>query len=317
MTGFEGKRVLVTGGAGFIGSHIVDALVDQGAEVRVLDSFVTGKRENLAHHTQVEVVEGDIRDLDTCQRACEGVSVVLHQAALGSVPRSLKLPSDTFASNVLGTANIFTAARDQGIQRVVYASSSSVYGDSQELPKREGREGTPLSPYAVSKQMNEELAAIYARCFDLEPIGLRYFNIYGPRQDPKGPYAAVIPRFFDAFVQGKAPQIHGDGEQSRDFTFVLDAVQANLRAALAPKAAAGRAYNIGAEGQTTVNELARVIRELTGATVVPTHVDPRPGDVKHSNADISAAKEAFGYAPSTRIETGLRAAHAHYVRAIS
>ena len=310
---FETKTVLVTGGGGFIGSHLVDALVSDGAHVRVLDNFVTGHRSNLAHHgNAIEVIEGDIRDLETCQRACRDATVVFHQAALGSVPRSLKLPADSFATNVQGTANVLTAARDAGIRRVVYASSSSVYGDSTELPKKEGREGKPLSPYAVSKHMNEELAAIFAKCFDLEPIGLRYFNIYGPRQDPAGPYAAVIPRFFAAFGRGEAPTIHGDGEQSRDFTFVADAVQANLKAATAPKAAAGRAYNVGAEGQTTVNELANVIRGLAGSSLDPVYVDPRPGDVRHSNADISDARGAFDYRPQVAISQGLERTSQHF-----
>jgi nucleoside-diphosphate-sugar epimerase len=200
---FRDLPVLVTGGAGFIGSHLVDALLERGARVRVLDNFATGRRENLAHSIgRIELMEGDIRDAATCGRACDGVAVVFHQAALGSVPRSMKDPATTIAVNVGGTANVFAAARDAKVSRVVYASSSSVYGDSDKLPKREGEEGKPLSPYALSKVMNEQLADVFTLCFGVELIGLRYFNVYGPRQDPQGPYAAVIPRFFAAVLSG-------------------------------------------------------------------------------------------------------------------
>ena len=221
----------------------------QGAQVRVLDDFSSGREENLAAvqaSGAVEVLRGDLRDLETCRSACSGRSVVFHQAARGSVPRSLKDPATTMAVNVSGTANLLTAARDAAVERVVYASSSSVYGDSEVLPKREGEEGQPLSPYALSKVMNEQLAAIFGHCFGLLSVGLRYFNIYGPRQDPQGPYAAVIPRFFQACGRGQKPVIYGSGEQSRDFTFVADAVEANLLAAQADPGACGRAYNVGA-----------------------------------------------------------------------
>lgn len=306
---FHNQTALVTGGAGFIGSHLVDALVAGGAKVRVLDNFVSGHERNLAHHDQskVDVVRGDIRDLKTCLDAAEGCSVIFHQAALGSVPRSIKLPATSLEVNVGGTTNVFTAARDKGISRVVYASSSSVYGDSEVLPKVEGDEGTPLSPYALSKWMNEELASLYVRSYDMCIVGLRYFNVYGPRQDPKGPYAAVIPRFIDALLGGSAPVIFGDGEQSRDFTYVLDAVQANLRAALAPvDQAAGRAFNIGATGQTTVNELAEALIAAAKVDVRPLHEPPREGDVRHSKASIDAARSALGYDPQTMFEEGLR-----------
>ena len=208
----RGTTVLVTGGAGFIGSHLVDALLASGAKVRVLDNFETGRRENIAHVLeQIQLIEADIRDLDTCQHACEGVSFVLHQAALGSVPRSMATPANTLAVNVSGTANVFTAARDQKVRRVVYASSSSVYGTSVALPKREGEEGRPVSPYALSKWVDEEIAEVFERCYDLQLVGLRYFNVYGPRQDPNGAYAAVIPRFFANCRAGKAPVIYGNG----------------------------------------------------------------------------------------------------------
>lgn len=303
---FKDQHVLVTGGAGFIGSNLVDALVGRGARVRVLDNLSTGRKENLAHHKNaVELIEGDIRDLDTCQRAMTDVSYVFHQAALGSVPRSLAEPATSLEVNVAGTANVFQAARDAKVKRVVYASSSSVYGDSEVLPKKEGGEGKVLSPYAMSKKMDEQLAALFLDCYALEIVGLRYFNIYGPRQSPTGPYAAVIPKFVEASMKKEAPKIHGDGEQSRDFTFVEDAVAANLLAAGAPKDAAGRAFNIGAGGRTTVNELAAAIAKVCGSDVGPEYLDPRPGDVRHSNADCSAAKEAFGYNPTTAIEDGL------------
>lgn len=308
---FQDVPVLVTGGAGFIGSHLVDALVQRGARVRVLDDFSTGLRDNLEHHLetqdeQVDLHEGDIRDPDVCRRALDGVRCVFHQAALGSVPRSLKDPATTVAVNVTGTANVFAAARDAGVRRVVYASSSSVYGDSTSLPKREGEEGTVLSPYALSKQVDEELADVFGRCFGLELIGLRYFNVYGPRQRPDGPYAAVIPRFFAAALAGEPPVIHGDGLQSRDFTFVADAVGANLAAAGAPHEACGRVYNVAPGGRTTILDVARRIRELSGGPE-PVHVEPRPGDVRHSKADASAARDALGFTARVELSDGLAA----------
>ncbi|HSL81763.1 MAG TPA: NAD-dependent epimerase/dehydratase family protein [Thermoanaerobaculia bacterium] len=316
MSGLDWRDlpVLVTGGAGFIGSHLVDALVERGARVRVLDDLSTGRRENLAGVAdRIELVEGDVRDPETCRRAAAGVRVVLHQAALGSVPRSMADPATTIAVNVAGTANVFAAARDAGVHRVVYASSSSVYGDSPALPKREGEEGRPLSPYALSKAMDEELAQVFGTAFGLELVGLRYFNVYGPRQDPAGPYAAVVPRFFAACRAGEAPVIHGDGEQSRDFTYVADAVAANLLAAAAPAEACGRAYNVAGGRRTTINEIAAEIRRLTqewaqergGPCPEPVHADPREGDVRHSHADLTAAREALGYEPRVPLAEGL------------
>jgi len=312
---FRGRAVLVTGGAGFIGSHLVDALIERGARVRVLDNLSNGRRENLsdaARAIDFDFLEGDLRDAETCRRACAGVSWVFHQAALGSVPRSMKDPAMSFAVNVSGTANVFAAARDAGATRVVYASSSSVYGDSTRLPKREGEEGRPVSPYALSKKMDEQLAEIFGSCFGMELIGLRYFNVYGPRQDPDGPYAAVIPLFFRAALRDEPALIHGDGTQTRDFTFVGDAVAANLLAATAPAESCGRAYNVAAGRRTSLLELSRAIREIVGEAPPPRHGPPRPGDVPHSLADLSDAGRLLGYRPSVVLEEGLRRSVSHY-----
>lgn len=298
--------VLVTGGAGFIGSHLVDALVERGARVRVFDNLATGLAANLDHlGGEVELVEGDLRDAEACRRVCRGMQLVFHQAALGSVPRSVADPATSFAVNVTGTANLFAAAREGGARRVVYASSSAVYGDSAELPKRVGCEGQPLSPYALSKRMNEDLARIFHRCYDMQLVGLRYFNVFGPRQRPDGPYAAVVPRFFAAYGAGEAPLIYGDGEQSRDFTYVADAVRANLLAAGAPAAASPRAFNVACGRRTTINQLAAWVRQASGGGPEPVHEDPRAGDVRHSLADLEATTAAIEYRPQVDIETGL------------
>lgn len=303
---FKGLGVLVTGGAGFIGSHLVDELLERGASVRVLDNFFSGHRENLAQCIdRINLIEGDIRNLDTCKKAVDGVAYVFHQAALGSVPRSMDDPAMSIEVNVGGTANIFAASRDAKVRRVVYASSSAVYGDSTRLPKKEGEEGKPLSPYALSKWMNEELADTFARCFGLETVGLRYFNVYGPRQDPNGPYAAVVPRFFDACLRGVAPTIYGDGTQSRDFTFVADVVRANLLAASAPASSCGRGYNVGAGGTTSVNDLANTIIDVTGAKLRPNYEPPRAGDVPFSQADVSDAKRNLGFEARIVLSDGL------------
>jgi len=303
----------VTGGAGFIGSHLVDALVAAGVAVRVLDDLSSGRRENLAQAARaIELVEGDIRDLAAVRRACEGVDLVFHLAAVGSVPRSMKDPAHSLAVNVGGTVNVLTGARDAGTRRVVYASSSSVYGDSETLPKREGEEGRPLSPYALSKRMNEELAEVFGRCYGMELIGLRYFNVFGPRQLPDGPYAAVIPRFFKACLRGESPVIYGDGAQSRDFTFVADAVQANLLAASAPASSCGRVYNVAGGRGVTVNELAAAVRSAAGAGPPPQHEPARPGDIRHSLADLSYARSILGYEPTTDLKAGLEKALVYY-----
>ena len=315
---FAGKPVLVTGGAGFIGSHLVEALVAEGAEVRVLDDFSSGRRENLEPlGGRVEVVDGDVRDLAACRAVCRGVGRVFHLAALGSVPRSLSEPAATIAVNVGGTANVLAAAWDAGVGRVVYASSSSVYGDAPGLPQREGEEGRPLSPYALSKVMAELLAAQFARDFALEAIGLRYFNVYGPRQDPEGPYAAVVPRFLAAARAGRPLEIDGDGEQSRDFIHVADAVAATMLAALAPAGACGRAYNVAGGRSISVNELAAAVLELAGGGPPPRHLPPRPGDVPHSRADLAAAARELAYSPRVALADGLRRTWDHRTSARS
>lgn len=308
-----GECVLVTGAAGFIGSHLVDALLERGAWVRALDNLSTGRLENLNGSLErVEFLQEDIRSLNACRRACDGAVFVFHQAALGSVPRSLADPSTTIGVNVEGTANVFAAAREAGVRRVVYASSSSVYGDSSLLPRREGEEGRPLSVYALSKSVDEQMARTFCDCYGMELVGLRYFNVYGPRQNAEGPYAAVLPRFFSAYLAGAAPVIYGDGEQSRDFTFVSDVVAANLLAAAAPREACGRAYNVGGGGKTTIRELAESVRRVVGGGPDPLLSAPRAGDVLHSQADLTLSRRHLGYEPGWDLENGLSAARSHY-----
>jgi nucleoside-diphosphate-sugar epimerase len=310
---FSGALALVTGGGGFIGSHLADALLDLGAHVRVLDNFSTGRRSNLAHLAgRIDLQEGDIRDVAACERACAGVQFVFHEAALGSVPRSMEDPATSLEVNASGTANIFSAARNARVERVVFASSSSVYGDSAALPKREGDEGRPLSPYALSKVMDEQLGELFGRCFGMQLIGLRYFNVYGPRQDPDGPYAAVIPRFFKAYLRKEAPVIYGDGGQSRDFTFVQDVVDANLKAAAAPEGSCGRSYNVAGGVRITVNDLALAVRDVLGGGPEPSHTEPRPGDIRHSLADLSHAGEQLGFFPRVSMDEGLARSKDYY-----
>jgi nucleoside-diphosphate-sugar epimerase len=298
--------VLVTGGAGFIGSHLVDALVARGARVRVLDDLSTGRRENLARHEgRVALVVGDLRDRALVDATTKGVRYVFHQAALGSIPRSMRDPATTIDVNVAGTANVFAAARDHGVARVVYASSSSVYGDSPAQPRVEGREGAVLSAYALSKRMDEQLADVFGRAYGMQLVGLRYFNIYGPRQRPDGPYAAVIPLFMQAHADGRTPTVFGDGRQTRDFTYVDDAVRANLLAAGAPADACGAAYNIGASSSVAVLDLAASIARAWGRASVVEHAPPRDGDVRHARADATRARDALGWTAATTLDEGL------------
>ena len=303
---------LVTGAAGFIGSNLCEALLKLGAKGVVgLDNFLTGKKENISGFLSegaFEFIEGDIRDQETCRRACQGVDYVLHQAALGSVPRSLDDPFTTDRVNVQGTLNLLVAAKEAGVKRFVYASSSSVYGDTPVLPKREEMTPLPKSPYAVSKLAGELYSNVFYSAFGLQTISLRYFNVYGKRQDPHSLYAAVIPRFISALLGGKRAVIYGDGEQTRDFTFVEDVVQANLRACFAPQQALGRAYNIAYGRRTSVNELYAIISSLLDLSPPPQPLrePPRKGDVRDSLADISSAQALLGYRPHYPLEEGLR-----------
>ncbi|MHC5034607.1 MAG: SDR family oxidoreductase [Planctomycetota bacterium] len=297
---------LVTGGAGFIGSHIVDALLAEGHRVRVLDNFATGRRENLAHvMDKIELIEGDVRDQEAVHRAVQGAEYVLHQAALPSVPRSIKDPLATHEVNATGTLNILLAARESGVKRVVYASSSSVYGDTPELPKREDMTPRPKSPYAVSKLAGEHYCQAFWEAYGLETVCLRYFNVFGPRQAPDSPYAAVIPLFISALLNGGRPRIYGDGEQTRDFTFVANVVQANLLAATAPEAA-GAVCNVACGKRTSLLALLTMLGELVDKTPDPVCEDPRPGDVRHSLASIEQAGHSLGYEPRETLQDGLR-----------
>lgn len=305
-------RILVTGGAGFIGSNLVEALLNNSnvQTVRVLDNLSTGSKKNLSDFfsdERFEWVEGDIRDYDTCLKACNGIQAISHQAALGSVPRSIADPLTTNAVNITGTLNVFTAAKESGIKRVVYAASSSTYGDHPALPKQEENIGRPLSPYAVTKYVNELYAGVYASLYGMEPIGLRYFNIFGPRQNPRGAYAAVIPLFVKALLHNEAPVINGDGQHSRDFIFVNNAVTANLLALFTKESAAvNQVYNIACGAQTSLLELFNLLKAEAGTMLVPHFGPARMGDVLHSLADISKAKELLGYEPEVSVNEGLR-----------
>ncbi|MFN3556986.1 MAG: SDR family oxidoreductase [Bacteroidales bacterium] len=307
----SGLSFLVTGGAGFIGSNIVEYLLKYGAgKVRVLDNLSTGFMENLEpfmNNPCLEFMEGDISEPDTCSTACRGMDYVLHQAALGSVPRSVKDPKATNLANVTGFLNMLVAARENNIKRFVYASSSSVYGDSPHLPKVEEQIGNPLSPYAVSKRVNELYADVFAKTYAMEIIGLRYFNIFGPRQSPDGPYAAAIPLFMFAVLRHQSPFINGDGEQSRDFTFIENAVEANIRSLFCPiDKCNGGVFNIAVGDRTTVNELFRIIRDTAGSATEARYREERPGDIRHSLADIQKARTIMGYDPGVKIEQGLQ-----------
>jgi UDP-glucose 4-epimerase len=302
------SKVLVTGGAGFIGSHLTEALLRKGYSVRVLDDFSTGKRENLIFdkaYPSLEIIEGDIRDFSTCQKAMKGMEYVFHQAALPSVQRSVEDPETSNAINVGGTLNILLAAKEVGVKRVIYASSSSVYGDTPTLPKHEEMPSNPLSPYALQKYVGEQYCRLFYQLYSLETIALRYFNIFGPKQDPNSLYSAVIPKFIDALLQGRPPIIFGDGEQSRDFTYIENVVQANLLA-MSAEHLHGEAINIAYGKRISLNQLLNLLKEILGSKLSPIHEEPRQGDVRHSLADIRKGKEIINYEPTVGIEIGLK-----------
>lgn len=306
---FSGDSVfLVSGGAGFIGSNICDALIDMGYTVRCLDDLSTGKYENIEHlerNDRFTFIKGDIRNLDTCIEACKGVEYVLNQAAWGSVPRSIEMPLLYEEINIHGTLNMMEAARECGVKKFVYASSSSVYGDSATLPKKEGQEGHVISPYALTKKVGEEYGRLYKELYGLDTYGLRYFNVFGRRQDPDGMYAAVIPKFIKQLLHGEVPTINGDGMQSRDFTYIDNVIEANLRACQAPSEAAGQAYNIGAGGRLFLIDIYNYLCKALGKDVEPNYGPARKGDVRDSNADISKARELLGYDPEYDFEKGI------------
>ena len=306
-----GTLFLVTGGAGFIGSNLCEAILAMGHRVRCLDDLSTGKQANVdifAGNPRYEFIKGDIKDFDTCLKACEGVDYVLNQAAWGSVPRSIEMPLFYCANNIQGTVNMMEAALRSGVRTFVYASSSSVYGDSVQLPKREGAEGTLLSPYALTKRCDEDWALQYWRHYGLRTVGLRYFNVFGRRQDPHGAYAAVIPKFIRQLLHGERPTINGDGLQSRDFTYIENVIEANLKAALAPDDACGEAFNIAYGGREYLIDIYHSLTAALGKDVEPLFGPDRPGDIKHSNADISKARRLLGYDPQYGFDKGLREA---------
>ncbi len=299
-------RVLVTGGAGFIGSHLVEASLHRGWSVRVLDDFSTGRRDNLAPFLKdVDISEGNLADIDDVRFAVEGTDFILHQGALPSVPKSLKHPRTTNEANVTGTLNILVAARDAGVSRVVFAASSSAYGDTPTLPKQEDMPPAPKSPYAIQKLTGELYCRTFWEHFGLETVALRYFNIFGPRQDPSSQYSAVIPKFVTSCMRDEAPTINGDGSTSRDFTYIENVVQANLRACTASSKCAGQVMNIACGERIDLNHLAEKIREAVGRGQPARHGPERPGDVQHSLADISRAKELIGYEPVVRFDQGI------------
>jgi UDP-N-acetylglucosamine 4-epimerase len=305
-------RILITGGAGFIGSNLAAHLLEKNevSLVRVFDNLATGSMKNIEEfksHPKFEFVEGDIRNFEACRKACEGIDLISHQAALGSVPRSINDPLTSNEVNVTGTLHIFNAARELKIRRVVYAASSSTYGDHPGLPKVEDKIGNPLSPYAVTKYVNELYARVFSNVYGLELIGLRYFNVFGPKQNPQGPYAAVIPLFIKSVLDNEPPLINGDGEHSRDFTFVGNVVQANEKALFTSNAKAlNEVYNIAFGEQTSLNQLFEMIKEVAGSDLAPKYGPERKGDVKHSLADISKAKQLLQYQPEISIRQGMK-----------
>ncbi len=307
----ENSLFLVTGGAGFIGSNLCEAILKLGYRVRCLDDLSTGKMKNVEMfegNPRYEFIKGDIKDFETCMKACEGVDYVLNQAAWGSVPRSIEMPLFYCANNIQGTLNMLEAARQNKVKKFVYASSSSVYGDEPNLPKKEGREGNLLSPYALTKMCDEEWAKQYTMHYGLDTYGLRYFNVFGRRQDPDGAYAAVIPKFLKQLLNGDIPTINGDGKQSRDFTYIENVIEANLKACLASSDAAGEAYNIAYGGREYLIDIYYGLTSALELDVEPNFGPDRAGDIKHSNADISKAKEKLGYSPDWSFEKGIAAA---------
>lgn len=325
--GLAGKKILVTGGAGFIGSNLVAKLLGMDVRVICIDNFITGKRENIAgyiNHPHFTFVEGDIRDFKTCITCTENVDYVLHQAALGSVPRSIENPLVTNEINITGFLNMITAARDSGVKRFVYAASSSSYGDHPGLPKVEEHIGNPLSPYAVTKYVNELYAQVYSRVYGLEVVGLRYFNVFGPNQDPDGPYAAVIPRFIKSMLSHESPVINGDGSHSRDFTYIDNVVDANILAITTDnKEALNTVYNIAFGGRTTLNALVEILKtalvkhDSEIVKIMPVYGSPRKGDVLHSYASVDKAKRLLGYSPSCNIQQGIDKSIDWYIRYFS
>lgn len=304
----EGSKFLVTGGAGFIGSNLCEAILNLGYQVRCLDDLSTGKQANVDLFTDnpnYEFIKGDIKDFETCKKACEGINYVLNQAAWGSVPRSIEMPLFYSLNNIQGTLNMLEAARQQGVKKFVYASSSSVYGDEAHLPKREGTEGNLLSPYALTKRCDEEWAKQYTKHYGLDTYGMRYFNVFGRRQDPNGAYAAVLPKFIKQLLNDEQPIINGDGQQSRDFTYIENVIEANLKACLAPQEAAGEAFNIAYGGREYLIDIYYTLTRALGKNIEPQFGPDRKGDIKHSNADISKAKELLGYNPQYDFERGL------------
>src|SRR5687767_4850537 len=295
---------LVTGGAGFIGSHLAEELLRRGERVRIVDSLITGKRQNLAHLQQAEFLEGDLADLEVAQRAVQGVDFVLHQAAIPSVPSSVQDPITSNRANIDASLNVLVAARDAGVRRRVYAGSSSAYGDTPTLPKVETMGTAPLSPYALQKLVAEQYCQMFTRLYGLETVTIRYFNVFGPRQDPSSPYSGVISLFIRALVEGRQPTIYGDGEQTRDFTYVANVVDGVLRACTA-SGASGEVINVATGGRISLNHLCNALKGLTGADVDPIYAEPRAGDVRDSQADISKARRLLGYQPLVALDQGL------------
>ncbi len=302
---------LVTGGAGFIGSHLTETLVRRGHRVRVVDSLITGKRHNLAHVPEAELLEGDLADLEVAERAVAGMDYVLHQAAIPSVPRSVKDPITSNRANIDATLNVLVAARDAGVTRVVYAGSSSAYGNTPTLPKHEAMPTNPLSPYALQKLVGEQYMQMFTRLYGLETVTIRYFNVFGPRQDPSSPYSGVISLFISALVDGKAPNIWGDGGQTRDFTYVANVVDGVLRAVEAPEAS-GEVINVATGGRVSLNQLFATLKQQIGASVEPSYGPDRAGDVRDSQADITKARTVLGYEPIVTFEEGLNRTVAWY-----